>query len=190
MAMEQVSFDVDSVLFEILSGAGVAGDSRDLTVVDQTDSEFDDDATDVLSAMETQVEKTGADFMFLSSDVALKLRQHAQFKEISSNGVKSRISEGHLVDVLREHLMINEVVIGNRLYQDGSAYFALDLQHKAGGICYLGAKSNLLAIPWMPLEADEYEDESKRQVYVRAETHLDLVIADPALSVAFTNILS
>ena len=188
--MEQISFDADCDFFEIVSGSGTEAEARNVTVVDQTGSEFDDDATDVLGALEDQVENTGADFLFLSSDVAIKMRQQAQFKALAGNGIASRLGQSHFVDVLMDQLGLTEVIIGNRLYHNGSEYHAVNLTQKATGIAYLGPKSNLLMIPWAPMEADEYEDVSKKMVTLRAEMHHDLVIADPALSVAFTNILT
>jgi len=190
MAMEQVTFDADCDFFQIVSGAGVLADSRNVTVSDQTDSEFDDDATDVLGILEDQIAITGADFAYFSSDVALKMRKQAQFKDLAGNGISSRLSESVFAQVLMDQLMLNEVVIGNRLYQNGSPFHAANLTLKASGIAYLGVKSNLLEIPWSPLEADEYRDESKKMTTLRAEMHHDLVIADPTLSVAFTNVLS
>lgn len=183
---EQVTYDIDSLLLTILAGTGAAERSRDVTTVDQSSAKFDSDATDVLGILGDAAENTGADFMFLSTDMARAFQKHAQFKEQSKSGISARASISAVVEVLMDHVGVREVIVGNRLYQDGSPHFALDINRAASGICYLAPKANLVKVPWKDMYSDEYEDRSKNQIVVRTEAYMDFIVADPGLSKSFT----
>lgn len=190
MTVEQVTFDVDSVLFTILSGAGTEADSRNVLTSNQASAKFDNDATDVLGILSEGVEKTGANFAYVSTDVARKMAKQAQIKEQSRSGIAARQTMGLLVDILLEHLMLDSIVIGNRHYQNGSSYQTYNLATAGDGIFYIGRRENLIRVPWDDLYAREYEDESKEIITIASTTRLDLVTGDPSHSLAYLNVLT
>lgn len=187
--LERITLDQDEqLLFPILRGTGTAADSRNVTAVDQTGTLFSSDSTDVIGILDARAELHGSTRLVLSTDAARTLRDHAQFKALSPLGHSGRLSHDALVDVLMGHITnINQVIIGNRVYQDGSMHLAADITRSLSGVTYMDDGRNIVIVPFGPRKQDFDEQKLKGLEFYIMEELLDCIAMDPFRSVAFTN---
>jgi len=193
-ATRALTFGLDSLLFEIMSGAGAALNSRDITSVPaatawKTGAVFGGSPiTDLLDARN----KTAADIVYLSEDVYQLLAQHPQVNDANtgSNGGTAYMSREHLAAKIGGLLGVSEVVIGGRIYQNGLESAAVNLALAGQGIAYVGRKANIAYVPFGSPKPQykEWIDDDKDEVYLQASIYADVVSVDPALSRTITGL--
>jgi hypothetical protein len=189
----QINFDVDLKFLEIYSGAGSAANSRDVsTYTLQAGEEFDVTAatSKPLFHFETALDLCGGDFIFMSTDIAQVLRRHPELMSALTANNRAVLSYRQLADVLMEQTNATMVQIGRRMYQDGGEFQNLKINYKFREVCGVGVKDNVLLLDYIPTKFKEYEVESKSVTVLQADHWSDIVVADPALTYAFDNLLA
>lgn len=190
-----VTYAVDSLLMTILSGAGTALTSRDITSV-AVGTAWKTGATYTgapMADMMDAVNKTSGDLVYLSDAAYQLLAQHPQINDANtgSNGGTAWMSRGDLADKLKSVLGVNEVWIGNRLYHNGIESAAYNPALTPSGlVAYVGRKANIQFIPFSgeDLMLKEYVDEPKSKAYVQGEMVADVITVSPALSRTLTGL--
>jgi hypothetical protein len=187
--LERITFDQDNnLLYPILNGTGTEATSRNVTVVDQTSAPFSTDGTEVLDILDEYAIKHGCTRLILSTDAARVLRGHAKFKELSPLGHAGNLTFDALVNVLVGHVTnLNEVVIGNRVYQDGSSHLATNITNLMTGVTYMDDGRNITIVPFGSRRQSMSEDDHKDKEFYHFNEYLDCIALDPYRSVAFTN---
>lgn len=184
-----VTHGLDRLLIDVMQGNGADGNdhSRALTTTNLT-HEWDDTANSTpLTAMRSAQRQTGGDFAFFSTDVFDALSVHPDFL---LNG-ESSVGEETLIRRLMGRIPgLQEVMIGNRLYQSGSPEFAANVSVQFSEVAYIGQKANLILPVFGQISPDEFEDRDKAASFVRATGYQDIVTGDPAAGVAFTNLIT
>lgn len=189
----QISFDVDLKFLEVYSGAGSATDSRDVsTYTLAAGQEFNDTTTSSqpLYHFEEALKLCGGDFIFLSEDIAQVLRRHPELMNALTANTRAPLSYQQLADVLREHTRAREVQIGHRMYQASGEFQPLNIEYKFEEVAGVGVKNNVLMLEWMAPTYKEYEVGSQSVTVLQCDHWSDIIVADPALTYAFDNLLA
>lgn len=189
----QITFDIDFMLLEIASGTGTAANSRDSTNITlAAGEEWDNNASATslpVDHLEEGVDLTGADLLFLGTRSARALCRNDQLKSLVMTNSKAVLPVDEMVETLMRHLGLSRVVIGQRIYNANGAHQVLSLAYKFGDVAMLSKSSNLLYLPWRERRWKETEDEETEVNSVIASEWCDIIVADPKLTVHYTNTL-
>lgn len=184
----QIMFDFDLLFFEIVSGAGVAANSRDCTTVSITAGQEWDSAGggDPLIAIRDAVALCGADTFAASRSVADAL---AQNPKVINNSFVAMLDDDQLAKRIMAFCRVRRVIIAQKVYQDGGAAQPLNIKYQEPDFACVYNSEVLLAIPWIEREDKEYPDESKSTMFLQGEMEMDLIVADPAGFIRFDGML-
>jgi len=178
----QIKYEQDAELNTILTGAGTSGtNAQDVTVrnlsAGSNEQWSDDTNSDPLGDLRSAVQDSLADTVYLGITKANNLRDHAQFQ--SQTGFKYATSS-QLASFLEDYLMVDRVVIGAKVYQDGAQTDASNLSYMSKDAACVFNSANLLYLDWKgaEFETDDIVKSNVRELHMRIHGAIVVVSAD------------
>ena len=160
----QIGLGVDKTAELIFQGKGLAADSQDVTVTQvPAGARWDTTDGDPLGMLEEAIDKIGGPngvVIFLSPDRAKLLQNNAEVRaSVLGNTAVGRVGRKALADHLADHLGVEEVVIGTRIFQDGATSDPFNAGYVFNKCVFVTKKANLARIVEKGMEVPKFEIE-------------------------------
>ena len=187
--------DLDLLLANIIKGNGT-GNKAVNTLQLQAGEEFnnfDSTSSDPDGVIQAMVEATlGGDTILMGRNVANALKRHPGIgNKFYAPGARAdrSLTDAALVSWLQDTHNIVNVGIDGVFYQQGSEQFALNAARPMAGAFYLGHYENLQLASFKRLYSKAWDSEDTNSRKIAAIHASDIVVQDPALGLALTNVL-